>query len=79
MFTVPAEQVECDTPRKGDVVTFSYECYSRKAIPVKPTITRIRTDMQWEEVLDNSSKEVPAAQQLNGMGAWMRTRERRER
>jgi hypothetical protein len=37
-------------PKPGDVVTFTYENYSRRAAPVKPKLQRIRGDISWEEV-----------------------------
>jgi len=42
----------------GDVVTFSYESYSRREVPLNPKIQRVRTDLSWEEVLQNEAQET---------------------
>lgn len=39
------------TPREGDIVTFSFESYSRREIPVNPFVSRIRKDISWRDVL----------------------------
>eukprot|EP00026_Physarum_polycephalum_P002627 Phypoly_transcript_02635.p1 GENE.Phypoly_transcript_02635~~Phypoly_transcript_02635.p1 ORF type:complete len:741 (+),score=93.71 Phypoly_transcript_02635:157-2379(+) len=50
-FTVPAQNVLIPTPKIGDVVTFSFDRSSRRELPVNPTITRVRTDLSWDDVL----------------------------
>ena len=46
-------------PKKGDVVTFSFETYSRSTVPVRPKIFRIRTDVNWEDVVRSYIKDSP--------------------
>jgi hypothetical protein len=53
-------------PIKGDIVTFSYQNFAKFRMPQKPTITRIRTDLEWEDVIRNYEAEKPQVQQLNG-------------
>lgn len=38
-------------PKKGDIVTFEYNSFSRYALPVAPNITRIRKDIDWQHVV----------------------------
>ena len=52
-------------PKKGDVVTFSYDDYSRKALPVNPTIFQIRQDLAWDDVVRNFLREAREMQFLN--------------
>lgn len=35
----------------GDVVTLTYESYSKNAIPVNPVISHVRKDVNWEFVI----------------------------
>ena len=49
--------------KKGDVVTFSYDSFSRNSIPVNPKILRARRDLSWKEVLLQESKPT----QLGGI------------
>lgn len=35
----------------GDVVTLTYDSYSKNAIPVNPVISHVRKDITWEHVL----------------------------
>jgi hypothetical protein len=48
--------------QRGDIVTVSYENFSRRAIPVNPKLVRIRKDVSWEEVLQSYTDEFD----LNG-------------
>jgi len=43
-------------PKIGNVVTFTYENFSRRSIPVSPKIDRIRTDVSWEQVIYNERR-----------------------
>eukprot|EP00026_Physarum_polycephalum_P000635 Phypoly_transcript_00636.p1 GENE.Phypoly_transcript_00636~~Phypoly_transcript_00636.p1 ORF type:complete len:901 (-),score=99.66 Phypoly_transcript_00636:59-2761(-) len=43
--------------QEGEIVSFSYQNYSRHAIPVDPKIYRIRSDVSWEDVVRNFSRE----------------------
>lgn len=44
-------------PAIGDVVTFSFESQARKDIPVNPVVYRIRSDVAWEDIVNNFLKE----------------------
>eukprot|EP00026_Physarum_polycephalum_P001864 Phypoly_transcript_01867.p1 GENE.Phypoly_transcript_01867~~Phypoly_transcript_01867.p1 ORF type:complete len:897 (+),score=81.10 Phypoly_transcript_01867:37-2727(+) len=61
--------------KKGDVVTFSYDHFSSKGIPVKPKLLKIRTDVLWKDFFsdvpspharNNSATEVRSA------GYWVK-------
>lgn len=54
-------------PKRGDVISFLYDNYSKKSIPVSPRIYRIRTDLSWEEVIDRYLKTPAHARPLNSM------------
>lgn len=43
-------------PKKGDIVTFEFETASRREIPTNPTITRIRKDVSWDDVVRDHAK-----------------------
>jgi len=59
-FTGSSENAKLGTePKVGNVVTFTYENFSRRALPVNPQILRIREDVSWEEVLFNHVHDVP--------------------
>lgn len=53
-------------PKLGEVVTFVYQSFSQRAIPVQPVVVRIRDDVLWEEVVANYIRETPRAHLLNG-------------
>eukprot|EP00026_Physarum_polycephalum_P001933 Phypoly_transcript_01936.p1 GENE.Phypoly_transcript_01936~~Phypoly_transcript_01936.p1 ORF type:complete len:910 (+),score=132.37 Phypoly_transcript_01936:109-2838(+) len=55
-FEVPAKQKKTLKKGKrslarGDVVTFEYYSYSHNALPVRPKLVRIRSDLSWGEVI----------------------------
>jgi hypothetical protein len=52
------------TPKKGDVVTFSYEIHARRELPFNPNIIRIRMDLSWEDVVAGAFTEK---KHLNGI------------
>ena len=54
---MPFHEIQTTTPKIGDVVTFAYEKNSRRDIPVRPKIIRIRTDISWEDILRNTLTE----------------------
>eukprot|EP00026_Physarum_polycephalum_P001387 Phypoly_transcript_01388.p1 GENE.Phypoly_transcript_01388~~Phypoly_transcript_01388.p1 ORF type:complete len:627 (+),score=98.80 Phypoly_transcript_01388:211-1881(+) len=56
IFPVPAQNVHV-AAQIGDVVTFSYESNSRRDAPVNPVVYKIRTDLDWEDVVLNYAKE----------------------
>ena len=45
--------------KKGSVVSFEYDNYSRSELPVNARIRRIRDDIKWEEVVHDSTREEP--------------------
>eukprot|EP00026_Physarum_polycephalum_P002189 Phypoly_transcript_02194.p1 GENE.Phypoly_transcript_02194~~Phypoly_transcript_02194.p1 ORF type:complete len:921 (+),score=154.23 Phypoly_transcript_02194:106-2868(+) len=49
----------------GDVVTIDYEVYTRRA-PVSPTILRIRTDVSWEDILREHSRDARKSSSQKG-------------
>eukprot|EP00026_Physarum_polycephalum_P001944 Phypoly_transcript_01947.p1 GENE.Phypoly_transcript_01947~~Phypoly_transcript_01947.p1 ORF type:complete len:919 (+),score=98.36 Phypoly_transcript_01947:138-2894(+) len=52
IFEVPSENnASSGAPRPGDVVTISYDSYTRNAVPMNPTISQIRKDVNWELIL----------------------------
>lgn len=55
------------SPKRGDVVTFSYDDYSRRAVPVNPKIYRIRDDISWDTVVENFEQEIPQSITPPGM------------
>lgn len=57
IFSVPTSSVFIPTLHVGDIVTFSYENHARRDLPVNPKIYRIRTDLDWQEVINNFKKE----------------------
>ena len=68
MFGVRRENFKYDVfPKRGDVVSFLYDNYSKKSIPVNPRIYRVRPDLSWEEVLDRFAKSPAHTHPLNSM------------
>ena len=53
--------------KRGDVVTFSFESYSRRALPTEARIVRVRRDVTWQKVIEDYSLQIPQAQILSGM------------
>jgi hypothetical protein len=53
-------------PKEGDVVSFSFDNSSRRALPTNPKLFRIRTDMPWENVLLEFAQRESETKQ-NGM------------
>lgn len=52
---------------KADIVTFSYDSFSQRSVPINPVVFRIRTDLSWEQVVLSHIAELPQAQSLNSM------------
>lgn len=44
-------------PKRGDIVTFSYDNYSRLSLPVHPILQRVRSDLSWDHILSQHEKE----------------------
>lgn len=55
------------TPKRGDIVTFTYDHLTNSSIPIDPVIHRIRTDVLWKDVVKNYFDQHPKAQKLSGM------------
>ena len=53
-------------------MSFSYEVNSRREVPVNAEIYRVRSDLSWEDILLDFSKELKS---LNGMETRLRGRE----
>ena len=47
---MPPHKVLISTPRKGDIVTFSFDSFARRDVPVNPTICKVRTDVVWRDL-----------------------------
>lgn len=45
-------------PQKGDVVSFSYKGFTPAGIPVDPQLVSIRTDLDWQDVLQNHVQDL---------------------
>jgi hypothetical protein len=54
---VQSADVRIPKPSIGDVVTFSFDNYARRDLPVNPKIYRVRTDISWDDVIHNYAKE----------------------
>jgi hypothetical protein len=53
--------------KRGDIVTFTYDNFSRYAIPIKPRVVRVRKDLAWEEVVAAHEQQLAQHQELNGI------------
>jgi len=61
---VERENIKIETEvRRGDIVSFSFDNFSKSSIPVNPQVYRIRADVTWEDVINNESGDP----QLNGI------------
>ncbi len=50
-------------------MTFSYDNFTRKSIPINPKITRVRKDVEWKEILaefDERNERSSSQAQLSG-------------
>jgi hypothetical protein len=52
-FELGSESSQVEVKR-GDIVTLSYENYTRVLKPINPILTRVRTDVTWKDVLHGS-------------------------
>lgn len=53
-------------PINGDVVTFSYQSFSKDTGYVNAAVIRKREDMSWETLIETHMKEAPRSGELNG-------------
>ena len=59
-FTVPSEAVDSTVITKsGDVVSFTFDDFSKKSAPTNPMVYRIRTDITWENILATEEEIAP--------------------
>eukprot|EP00026_Physarum_polycephalum_P003272 Phypoly_transcript_03282.p1 GENE.Phypoly_transcript_03282~~Phypoly_transcript_03282.p1 ORF type:complete len:817 (+),score=97.02 Phypoly_transcript_03282:362-2452(+) len=60
-----------DMPKlhKGDIVTYSFDGYTTDGLPINPIITRARTDVTWEDVVQNQAIVTPHAS-ARPFGYW---------
>ena len=65
--TMKVEEEKEIEMKRGDVVTFSFESYSRRALPTEARIVRVRRDVTWQKVIEDYSLQIPQAQILSGM------------
>eukprot|EP00026_Physarum_polycephalum_P001243 Phypoly_transcript_01244.p1 GENE.Phypoly_transcript_01244~~Phypoly_transcript_01244.p1 ORF type:complete len:1086 (+),score=113.52 Phypoly_transcript_01244:74-3331(+) len=66
VFEVGEDQFDPELkPKSGDVVSFSYDNYSRNAVPVNPFVYRIRMDLTWLHVVRNHYENATQSQRLN--------------
>lgn len=49
--TSPENYSSIQTPHVGDIVSFTYENFTRSSIPIKPKIFRIRKDVNWKDII----------------------------
>lgn len=53
----------------GDIVTFAYDNYSSRSLPIYPKIIRVRKDLTWKDVLRENapspSNATPALKSMN--------------
>jgi hypothetical protein len=63
IFKVIADNIKHGVnPVVGDIVTFSYQYFTKHMIPIKPAIECIRRDVAWEKVVadfEESAANVP--------------------
>ena len=52
IFTVAKEDCKIEQSlKKGDVVSYTYEGFSRFGVPIAPKIFRLQTDMNWKDII----------------------------
>ena len=74
-FTVPRDDVHVPRPSLGDIVSFSYDENVRYDIPTRPSVFRIRTDIEWDDVIDGARSD---RHRSSGKPARGRAREKEE-
>eukprot|EP00026_Physarum_polycephalum_P001329 Phypoly_transcript_01330.p1 GENE.Phypoly_transcript_01330~~Phypoly_transcript_01330.p1 ORF type:complete len:878 (+),score=128.72 Phypoly_transcript_01330:456-3089(+) len=81
LFNVPSEDNLVVGLKAGDIVTITQELRAVQALPVRPKILRIRTDLSWKEVLINAQRDGSHSIREHGfakkpIGFWTRGRMR---
>ena len=56
-FTVPRDDVHVPRLSLGDIVSFSYYVNTRHDIPTRPSVYRIRTDVEWDDVITSARSD----------------------
>ena len=56
-FAVPRDDVHVPRPSLGDIVSFSYDVKTRHDIPTRPSVFRIRTDIEWDDVINGARSD----------------------
>ena len=44
-------------PSLGDIVSFSYDVKTRRDMPTRPCVYRIRTDLEWDDVITSVTSD----------------------
>jgi hypothetical protein len=57
LVIIPPENVLIPLPPIGTIVSFSFETLARRDTPVSPKIFRVRTDLNWDNVISNFRQE----------------------
>eukprot|EP00026_Physarum_polycephalum_P000399 Phypoly_transcript_00400.p1 GENE.Phypoly_transcript_00400~~Phypoly_transcript_00400.p1 ORF type:complete len:1105 (+),score=129.94 Phypoly_transcript_00400:31-3345(+) len=61
-FTAPAPGDY--SPKKGEIVSFAFDNFSRRSVPVNPRILRQRTDVSWDDLV-RDFRNSSQARELN--------------
>eukprot|EP00026_Physarum_polycephalum_P003023 Phypoly_transcript_03032.p1 GENE.Phypoly_transcript_03032~~Phypoly_transcript_03032.p1 ORF type:complete len:830 (+),score=97.20 Phypoly_transcript_03032:47-2536(+) len=65
-FEIEKKKVETERKlKKGDIVSFFYDNFTRAMLPVNPVVYRIRTDLEWKEVVSDFLRKNPQKKELN--------------
>jgi hypothetical protein len=56
-----------DSTRVGDVVTFSFTNFTKSGYPIDPILIKLRPDLVWESVLDETSVECASINSLHSL------------
>ena len=54
-------------PKKGDIISFSFQNFSKNEVPVDPQLYRIREDLTWKDVVQNFLDQVSQPNYINGI------------
>ena len=62
-----APRVTLQQYRLGEIVTFSFSHFDKSGLPVRPKLQRRRTDVTWQDVVDNFRLGLPMKKSLSGI------------
>lgn len=52
LFQAPSQPLlESEMPKKGDIVTFTYDNLWNRTIPVNAEVIRVRNDLFWRDII----------------------------